>query len=76
MKRIIQEQTAGGCFNSTIELPEAILFSQLSPANKEEYMQEIYFSKGHGEGAENLIRFADAIKQFGKDCVSSYTILI
>ena len=74
--RVIQEQTQGGCFNSTISQAEAISFNLLTSTHKEEYLQEHYFSKGHGEGANNLINLAHAIKEFGMLNVSSYTILL
>ena len=74
--RVIQEQTAGGCFNSTISHAEAVGFNLLTLTHKDEYLQKNFFSKGHGEGAENLLNLADAIKVYGMTNVVSYTILL
>ena len=75
MKTVIQEQTQGGCYNSTISKAEAVSFNLMTSSHKEDYLQENYYSKGHGEGAENLITLAVAIKTYGKEHVSSCTIM-
>ena len=76
MFKVIQEQTKGGCFNSTISKLEAVQFNTLTVSAKHDYLQENYFDRGHGEGAENLLAFADAIKVYGSHNVTSHTIIL
>ena len=75
MKTVIQEQTQGGCYNSTISKAEAVSFNLMTSSHKEDYLQENYYSKGHGEGAENLLALAGAIEEVGVEYVSSYTVM-
>ena len=74
--KVIQAQTEGGCYNSTITPIEAAGFNLLTPSDQEEYLQDCYLSRGHGEGADNLLALAEAIKSHGIDRVTTYTILI
>jgi len=73
---VIQEQTLGSSLNSTINMAEAISFSLLPLSMQEEYLQDSFLSKGHQEGADNLITLSDAITEFGWENVVSYTITI
>ena len=76
MFTVIQEQTSHGCFDSTISMEEAISFNMLPPSAQEDYVQDQFFSKGFGEGANNLYALSDAIKEHGMENVVSYTITI
>lgn len=71
--RIVQTQTRGGVFNSTATFAEAVLFSRLSYAEREDYLQRIFYNNGHGEGADNLLLLTDAIEDHGMENVISTT---
>ena len=76
MFRVIQEQTANSKFNSTISHADAIGYNLLTLTHKDAFLQSQFLDKGHNEGANNLINLAHAIKEFGIEQVSSYTILL
>ena len=74
MFTVIQEQTTGGAFHSTIDKGEALNFNALTLVQREEYLQRHFYSRGFGEGANNLVNLASAIREFGYQQVNTCTI--
>lgn len=76
MFTVIQEQTTGGCFNSTIDKGEAVDFNKMSLSEREVFLQENFYDRGFAEGANNLINLAGAIREFGYSLVNTCTIYV